>query len=1406
MEVVKRTSIFGSWRGRSQARQAPTLPLQRLPPSSFVETDDGPSPLYTPSYPERENIYGLLPLNDLTTQKRYSPSSRQYPVDIIAIHGITGDAYTTWTDEETSYFWLRDSLPKEFPGARIFSFGYRSKVAFTLDTGDFESLAEDLLEDVYDTRISEEDKRRPLIFVCHSMGGIVVKKALNICHIEPRYTRILSAVESILFLATPHGGAKPAEFAATVSRLGNLPIASRFIGRSRTDLLKSLSRNSKPLHTISKEFRHHTTGIQIFSFIEGALTLPLKDLLVDKSSGSMGVATENIIHMSGCDHRRICRFKSENSQAYKMVSNKLREVVEKATTKLENDMREEDIPCLHSLAFPTMHDRVKAASTAHPSTCTWLLAHPIFKSWLTLPNLLASPSPKSLLWIKGHPGTGKSTLMAFLHNHLTAAHPRNIHLSFFFNANGTLLQRSELGMLRSLTHQLYRLSPAARHIIFRTFKEKTQEFGEYYQHWEWNTEDLRALLLDILCMKPRRGEEIVIFIDALDEADGQDDPLLAGRLVEYFHGLSDRMLGTGSTTKMIISCRHYPVIATNLGMVINIEEGNTEDIAVYAEDQLRNGVQGWAQEQEIARKALEQAIVTKAEGVFLWVRLRLPKIIKSLNDGAWTLRRAPQLLQAESNELFTQYEDILIQKIDISLRKKSLHFLQWICLAERPLSVSEIRFAMACDDESMELDVKRCQDTAGFVDSDERMRLLIKSLSGGLVEFRQHEHGTTVQPFHQTITSFLRIRGLQALGNLLRPMGGSESNNDMIGAAEQRLSLSCLNYLSSDEVGQAAKGAVIGIERRLTFVQYATKYWIKHAERAERNGIKQNGLVNRLASGTGLFEMWKLLLREVDRGNTIGDSDLLHVMAASNILSAVRELLDRGTSIDDEDAQGNTALYYAAQNGHVSMTEMLIKRGANVDLMDRYGWTPLKTAAEKGHLAIVRLLLKHGADMNENTGPAKTALQKAAGQGNLRLVTILVKCGANVNETGGFQGISCTALQAAVSFGHQHVVEYFIHQGADLNVRGGMYGCALQAAIFAEASEARRRSIVELLLEYNVDVNVQGGEYGNALQAAIIQGETYITELLLTNGANVRAEGGKYGNAFQAACFMRYTELVERLLAFGIDIDAEGGEYGSAIQAAASRPDNEKVIALLLQYGANVNRYGGLYGSALQAAAQCPGALGVDMLIKHGADIHAQGGRYGNVLQAAVAGGNEEIAKILVGAGLDINQSGGEYGHTLQASIPLCKEAFIRYLLDEGADINIQGGKYGNALRAAVYWKRGSIIKLLLNRGALPDFHGMESSHNTPLHLAADRGYLGIVKQLLSHGADVNRQTRYSTPALAAAITGGHKAIVELLLDSGADPDLPDRTYQSFGMRFSIADGNQDIAMLLEKRRQRISG
>lgn len=67
-------------------------------------------------------------LYKLAENLKLSSESESFPVDIIAVHGLNGDAYSTWTDKSTGKLWLRDFLPDFLPGCRVFTYGYPSKL------------------------------------------------------------------------------------------------------------------------------------------------------------------------------------------------------------------------------------------------------------------------------------------------------------------------------------------------------------------------------------------------------------------------------------------------------------------------------------------------------------------------------------------------------------------------------------------------------------------------------------------------------------------------------------------------------------------------------------------------------------------------------------------------------------------------------------------------------------------------------------------------------------------------------------------------------------------------------------------------------------------------------------------------------------------------------------------------------------------------------------------------------------------------------------------------------------------------------------------------------------------------------------------------------------------------------
>jgi hypothetical protein len=83
-------------------------------------------------------------------------------LDIVAVHGITGNAYDTWIHSNGT-FWLRDLIPKDLPGVRVFSYGYPADVFCTFATGTIDTFARSLLESLKRERRS---KNVCPIFIC----------------------------------------------------------------------------------------------------------------------------------------------------------------------------------------------------------------------------------------------------------------------------------------------------------------------------------------------------------------------------------------------------------------------------------------------------------------------------------------------------------------------------------------------------------------------------------------------------------------------------------------------------------------------------------------------------------------------------------------------------------------------------------------------------------------------------------------------------------------------------------------------------------------------------------------------------------------------------------------------------------------------------------------------------------------------------------------------------------------------------------------------------------------------------------------------------------------------------------------------------------------------------------------
>ncbi|KAI1409717.1 hypothetical protein F5Y13DRAFT_169327 [Hypoxylon sp. FL1857] len=247
-------------------------------------------------------------------------------VDIVAVHGLNpldkqSHAEATWTTG--GKLWLRDFLPKRVPDARIMIFGYNANVAFQTAAAGVREQAENLLNLLEEARTM--DPNRPCIFICHSLGGLIVKRALVHANTDRTYGMILKCTFGIAFLATPHEGGNHAGMGDVVAK-----VARSILGSPSNNFMSALKTGSLFLDTITDDFRQLLEDFQILSFYE---TQPLGrfGIVVNQKSATLSLpgSREKRIPCDA-DHRNICKFDHENDPRYQQLADNLVKMINKA--------------------------------------------------------------------------------------------------------------------------------------------------------------------------------------------------------------------------------------------------------------------------------------------------------------------------------------------------------------------------------------------------------------------------------------------------------------------------------------------------------------------------------------------------------------------------------------------------------------------------------------------------------------------------------------------------------------------------------------------------------------------------------------------------------------------------------------------------------------------------------------------------------------------------------------------------------------------------------------------------------------------------------------------------------------------------------------------------------------------
>jgi ankyrin repeat protein len=191
----------------------------------------------------------------------------------------------------------------------------------------------------------------------------------------------------------------------------------------------------------------------------------------------------------------------------------------------------------------------------------------------------------------------------------------------------------------------------------------------------------------------------------------------------------------------------------------------------------------------------------------------------------------------------------------------------------------------------------------------------------------------------------------------------------------------------------------------------------------------------------------------------VRDTNLLMEAAGDGHLGAVKLLLHHtgGQGLEDQDDEGQTALSYAAREGHKEVVDYLLSNEARADCRDESGMTPLLMAASAGHTGVVQTIVLHtGAQLLDDTDEdGLTALHHAAADGHDEIVGLLLSRGAHTNSRDVYGN---TPFLSASQGGHLKVVQLFLQHlgGLALKERGERGRTALHLASCRGAGEVVR--------------------------------------------------------------------------------------------------------------------------------------------------------------------------------------------------------------------------------------------------------------------------------------------------------------------------------------------------------------
>ncbi|TEA14029.1 Ankyrin-3 [Colletotrichum sidae] len=1348
-----------------------------------------------PGGPKPKTTYQTVQqgFKELYNPQRESGAGSAIDVDIVFVPGLGAHPEDSWKSE-SGFNWAtgiydgasktsdtsskKDGLARDFPRCRILLYQYESAWVGDLKVKSFmRDIAKSMLEGLQANR--EGIRERPIVFIGHSMGGLVIAKAITLAADTYRdlFPRMFECIAGCAFFGTPFGGA---QVAAVASMLGD--IGERLGHTKSSALVKLMTPGEESLNELKNDFLRLAQkigpAVQLFCFYENHPT----DFTQEKLGAAMSRIVKEFVPKRiqefvprdsatlpgieemglAANHRDLVKFSDFKDPRYQLVREPLKRLIHGAGLVVKNRLnstrgidQETVTSVLELLNGGQVAKRRRMLAPQFPPS-TWIPKETEYLDWLKDDSHdpeNTSPRPRGqALFVRGPEGRGKTrATMAALQDidGIIQADEKHSHgrgavlLAYFFCDPSSDFSTAE-DLLKSLVRQLIgqqaTLAVYAKHFVKKKGDDSAKTQANLTVENLWQT--LQDMLMDEFI--GRRVYFVVNNLHALPEDADSTVKLMRflGAEMQDLRAVDDKR----APTRWFVTSRDVQNVEEALGAAAASTTRATEETEAATASTAASPDDAGA-----GIRLIDLEDDRYCDQVQLELRKTAQEKVQELG------------LSKKYNKALTYFASSLIGK-----RASNSQWIKLSCmqLAELPEAESDLRIRHML--EGMPQELRALLDAAwaqifraNEADAD-KIRELLRTL---VLTFEEptEEELAVLAGFPATDDG---MAGLQDIVNKCRPLlvvKRSGKSEKTIGFMDRVVKEHLLEKTTSKKTlgmtGDESKWqhGIIAL-RCLAHVKEA--YDFPAAEKADGDEESEHGSEAQSAAsddegdGEDQSEAEQEAEREADQEEAPA-SESEESDDETDWDDDEDDVYNNYYMDDDEMAEAKElvgrALPYPIKHWlhHASKATLEIAEDLSEDdfwhkeSLIRYRWlvvymyttkilsgfqakhlTALHIAAAVGFKQLVSALIQNGHEdeINMRDELVNTPLHFAAFMGRPNTVDELLRRGASIDD--GIDVKEPTPLAMAAQAGHVKIMNKLIQKGADANAIASEIGPVMNAAISSGNPDA-----VRLLVEKNVSLAVEDDSIDSPLALAGLHADLSMFEYLTQTYAD-KLPPKEFDKALVKAAVSGRVDVFNKLLTYYHSQECSQDALG-----AAAEEENWDIVVILLEQREGLDCNSLFYKAATTSEHQ------------------------DKVLEAVWKYTNGDISQ------QTLNDS-------LYEATDLEKESTVRLLLESfNVAPDATGEQYGTALTAAAYDGTLEIVRLLLDKGA-----DVNCEDGWALQAAAAEGHYDVVKELLDRGADVNALTENANfpqgTALQAACESGKVEIVTLLIERGANPDL----------------------------------